>query len=78
MERHFVSPTCEGEICFCGKNATHKIGEEICNFEWDAQPEPMKGLATRHNFTQYVCCQCFTNIMGNATFCGLEREKIKL
>jgi hypothetical protein len=26
---HFVSAACGGEICICGKPATHKLGEEI-------------------------------------------------
>lgn len=63
---HFVSDTCNGEKCFCGEDATHKVGEEI------SVSDPSFGY--RHNFTQYVCCQCFVNIVGNAAFCGLTRN----
>ncbi len=71
--KHFVSCSCGGERCYCGNDATHKVGEEIPHDEKDSYPEPLKGLSIRHNFTQYVCCQCFTNIMGNAVFCDYTR-----
>lgn len=68
---HFVSSTTKGEICRitvyessmvwpCDAPATHKIGEEI------AFDDP---FAARHNFTTYVCCDHFREIMGNAVFC---------
>ena len=66
-ERHFVSGSCKGERCVCGEDATHKVGEEI------PRSDPFQ---IRHNFTQYVCCQCFVNIVGNAAFCGLKRQHL--
>lgn len=52
---HFVSKSCVGEFCRCGLQATHKVGEEI--------PDDDPAQA-RHNLTAYVCCLCFTGIMG--------------
>lgn len=60
--KHFVSASCAGEKCtMCGKDATHKVGEEI---PWDDLLGSM-----RHNFTAYVCCDCFRLIMGPAVVC---------
>ena len=64
-EMHFINPHAKGVLCFCGADATHKVGEEI------PRDDPYQN---RHNFTQYVCCQCFVNIVGNAAFCGLTRD----
>lgn len=64
--RHYIAGSTIGEYCYCGENATHKVGEEM------SQSDPLWGQ--RHNFTQYVCCQCFVNIVGNAAFCGLTRD----
>lgn len=62
MLEHFISPTCQGEHCgheveggYCGKPATHKVGEEISLFD----PSP-----PRHNLTMYVCCEHFGQILG--------------
>lgn len=65
VPRHHVSSSCVGESCnICGDPSKHKVGEEIL---WD-DPAPY-----RHNFTAYVCCDCFEMIMGSAVFC----KKIK-
>ena len=54
--KHFVSASCGGEKCsMCDEPATHKVGEEI---QWD-DPNPI-----RHEFTAYVCCMHFIDIMG--------------
>ena len=66
-EMHFINPHAKGVLCFCGADATHKVGEEI------PRDDPYQN---RHNFTQYVCCQCFVNIVGNAAFCGLKRQHL--
>jgi hypothetical protein len=72
MDMHFVSKSCGGHRCRCGNPATHKVGEEI---PWDdpahAREAAKRGLLgqQRHNFTAYVCCECFRNIMGDAVFC---------
>lgn len=65
-EEHLIHLSAKGERCFCGADATHKVGEER------HYHDPYYNY--RHNFTQYVCCQCFTNILGNATLCGLKRQ----
>ncbi len=58
---HFVSASCGGEKCsMCGKDATHKVGEEIMHDD----PNP-----NRHNYTAYVCCGCFRKILGPAVPC---------
>lgn len=53
---HFRSETTEGHVCPCGAEAWHKVGEEI------AYDDPSVGR--RHNFTAFVCCECFGRIMG--------------
>lgn len=58
---HHVSASCEGEFCtVCRDPATHKLGEEIMH------DDP---LQNRHNLTAYVCCQCFSRVLGPATGC---------
>ena len=53
----FVSETCEGELCWCGKPAVRKVGEE---FAYD-EPNP-----ERHNLTRYICAYHFAELMGPA------------
>jgi hypothetical protein len=61
---HFVSVSCKGTQCFCGKPATHKVGEEILHDD----PNP-----NRHNLTAYVCCEHFRQLMGPAVPCVEKR-----
>jgi hypothetical protein len=51
----FVSATCEGERCHCGKPAAKKVGEEI---PFD-DPAP-----ARHSLTAYVCADHYAELMG--------------
>jgi hypothetical protein len=54
----FVSASCEGEPCnMCGSPAEHKIAEVIL---------PDDPTPARHEFTAYVCHDCFADIMGAA------------
>lgn len=54
---HWVSASCRGERCsVCGKEATHKVGEEIMS------DDPMAHVP-RHNMTAYICCDHFSAIM---------------
>jgi hypothetical protein len=53
----FVSETCEGEVCWCGKPAVRKVGEEFAHDE----PNP-----NRHNLTRYICAHHFAELMGPA------------
>jgi hypothetical protein len=66
LMEHFVSASCGGEHCrVCGDPATHKVGEEIMHDD----PSHESLYTARHNFTAYVCCDCFTMIMGPAVPC---------
>ena len=58
---HYISEYNKGTCSLCGDKSTHKIGEEI--------PEDDPAQQQRHNFTNWVCCDCFRNIMGPAVFC---------
>jgi excisionase family DNA binding protein len=49
--RHAPTPSAKGVRCYCGNAAAHKVGEE--------PPD-----VVRHNFTTYVCCECFGRLMG--------------
>ncbi len=51
----FVSATCQGERCFCGAPASHKVEEAIAYDD----PNP-----NRHPLTSYVCRSHFRAIMG--------------
>lgn len=53
----FVSGHCQGERCYCGKPADHKIEEVV--FRDDPLP-------FRHPLTRYVCHAHFAEIMGPA------------
>jgi hypothetical protein len=58
VERSTAQPgSREGERCFCGKPAAHKV-EEV-DFADDPQP-------IRHPLTSYVCREHFREIMGPA------------
>jgi len=54
---YFVSASCQGERCYCGQPAEHKVEETI----FDDDPDPV-----RHPLTQYVCHFHFRRIMGPA------------
>jgi hypothetical protein len=69
---HFVSASCTGETCRCGRPATHKVGEEIPSDEPRDLIPGTAFMVQRHNFTAYVCCRCMRRIFGDAVFCPLE------
>jgi len=65
-DHHFISATCKGRSCQvdgCKEPAAHKVAEEI------PEDDP---LQIRHEFTCYVCCGHFRQIMGSAVFCPKE------
>lgn len=51
----FVSGSCKGEHCFCGKPAEHKVEEVIQRDD----PQPI-----RHPLTSYICHEHFVRVMG--------------
>lgn len=53
----FVSVICQGEQCYCGAPAEHKVEQVI--FHDDPTPH-------RHPLTRYVCHPHFREIMGPA------------
>lgn len=55
MTDPFVSACCEGERCYCGASAEHKVEEVI--FHDDPLPH-------RHPLTRYICHAHFREIMG--------------
>ena len=65
---HFVSESCKGECCtICNDPVTHKVGEEIPHDDPD----------TRHNYTAYVCCDCFRTIFGGEVMCDDKMSDTK-
>jgi hypothetical protein len=61
--KHFVSLSCRGERCrVCGNAASHKMEETI--FEDDPKQ-------IRHPLAAYLCCDCFTLVVGQAAGCGV-------
>lgn len=90
---HFVSNTAKGK-CVCGRDATHKLGEEIppdepCTLCGEARQYPdtacgntiyhCGGGPNRHNLTSYVCCFHWSLILGPAAGCPLDdNDKVAL
>lgn len=56
---------CEGEKCFCGQQADHKIEEVIFDDDWSMQ-NPIAMMRGRHPLTSYICHEHFRMIMGPA------------
>lgn len=86
---HFVSKSCAGEKCVCGRAATHKLGEEIapdepCMLCGETRQYPdtvcgntiyhCGGGPNRHNLTSYVCCFHWSLILGPAAGCPLDEN----
>lgn len=53
----FVSGCCEGERCYCGAPAEHKVEETIFH------DDPFQ---FRHPLTTYICHTHFREMMGPA------------
>lgn len=53
----FVSACCQGERCYCGAPAEHKVEETI--FHDDPHQH-------RHPFTTYICHEHFVQLIGPA------------
>lgn len=55
MTKRFVSGSCGGERCWCGRPAEHKVEETI--FHDDPVP-------ARHPLMSYICHEHFVQLMG--------------
>lgn len=67
MSDRFVSKCCQGESCFCGAPAEHKVEETIFSDEPPIGHIPGLGIPIhRHPFTAYICHKHFVQIMGPA------------
>jgi hypothetical protein len=67
-----VNESVVGKVCLinnCGKDATHKVGEEILN----GDPNPI-----RHNLTNYVCCRHYKMIFGDLAKMQCKSQKHNL
>jgi len=67
---HHVLESSVGVKCTCGKPASHKV-EEVLDFDSLPLIEDDILAATRHPLTVYLCCQCFSKLMGDPfDWCG--------
>jgi hypothetical protein len=55
---HYVLESAQEEICHCRKPAYHKVEEVMEGYK-----DP--GQIVRHPFTTYLCCDCFSKLMGS-------------
>lgn len=67
----FPSACCEGESCWCGEPASHKVEETVFDDDWsradDGPNSSMpRGMRGRHPLTAYVCHDHFVQMMGSA------------
>lgn len=61
MVTHIVPDYTIGEKCSsCGKPASHKVAEEA-RMVFDKPRQ-----VVRHPFTTYLCCHCFSALMGSS------------
>ena len=58
----------EGEKCsMCSAPAAHKVAEEQFSDDPNNGGQRIRNAqAARHDFTAYLCCKCFTVVMGPA------------
>jgi len=69
---HHVPESSIGEKCKCGNPAKHKVEEvfdvdDTKEFTWEITSK------YRHPLTTYLCCQCFSLLMGDPfNWCGLS------
>ena len=81
MANHFVAKSCQGEKCsVCKAPATHKVGEEFPFLMPVEEAVPGSEVYTqpRHNFTAYLCCLHFSEVMGpfvRQYFCKMPMEE---
>jgi len=73
MVTHIVPEYTIGEKCSqCGNPASHKVAEEA-RMVFDKP-----GQVVRHAFTTYLCCRCFSALMGLSASeaCGLTKRAL--
>lgn len=72
MDEHYISESNTEHVCgMCGAQATHKIEEAIPSDE----PGQSEFESQRHEFTNWICCKHFGEVMGPAAvaWCGQEK-----
>lgn len=70
---HHVLESSIGEKCTCGNPASHKV-EEVLDFGSFSSIEDAVNAGVRHPLTVYLCCQCFSKLMGDPfDWCGLTQ-----
>lgn len=67
----FPSACCEGERCWCGEPASHKVAEVVFDDDWSRADDGPNGHMPReqrgrHELTAYLCSAHFVGIMGPA------------
>lgn len=71
---HHILESSVGEKCTCGKPASHKV-EEVLDFGSFSSIEDIVNAGVRHPLTVYLCCQCFSKLMGDPfNWCGLTKR----
>ena len=65
---HYIPESAEGEKCgVCGCTAYHKVEEVLPDAAFKTLKEMVNATTImRHPFTTYLCCKCFSNVMGLA------------
>lgn len=68
---HHILESSVGEKCTCGNPASHKV-EEVLDFGSFSSVEDAVNTGIRHPLTVYLCCRCFSKLMGDPfNWCGL-------
>lgn len=72
---HYIPESSVGEKCSCGKPANHKV-EEVLDYGVFESIEDMISTGVRHPLTTYLCCSCFSALMGPTAsrWCGLTKR----
>lgn len=61
--KHTDRPTLQGHLCACGGKSGHKVGEELSMFDEPGNFGPYGPV--RHNWTTWMCCDCFRKHFGD-------------
>lgn len=76
LSRCKVSKSCRGETCsVCDEQATHKVVEEDTSEPEVGEDGTFVVPPPRLWASNYVCCECFTNIMKYGAPCFPKENK---